>query len=92
MLDRNTMRAFGDRLRTVREAFAEGADFTLTPRGFARRLGIDPRCYLAFEAGEAQPFMSDLLRIADLTGVSLDWLARGELRSAWGVAERAGSE
>lgn len=83
MLDREAMREFGRRLMTVREAYAEGADFTLTQRSFARRLDIDPRCYAAFEAGEVQPMLSDLIRIAALTGVSLDWLARGEMAGPW---------
>ena len=46
----------------------------LTQKAAADALGITPRQYQRFEAGEQKPGYDNLVRFADFYEVSLDWL------------------
>lgn len=47
----------------------------LTQRGISEELEISPRAYQYYEAGEREPQLSVLIRMADFYGVSIDYLA-----------------
>lgn len=47
----------------------------LTQQGISKGIGISPRAYQYYEAGEREPQLSVLIRMADFYGVSLDYLA-----------------
>ncbi|RKI65028.1 XRE family transcriptional regulator [bacterium 1xD42-67] len=46
----------------------------LSQSAIAKEVGISPRAYQYYEAGEREPQLSVLVRIADFYGVSLDYL------------------
>lgn len=50
----------------------------LTQQAAADALGITLRQYQRFEAGDQRPGYDNLIRIADLFQVSLDWLTGRE--------------
>lgn len=52
----------------------------LTQQSAAVALGITVRQYQRFECGEQRPGYENLIRIADLFDVSLDWLTGREER------------
>jgi transcriptional regulator with XRE-family HTH domain len=60
------------RLRHVREQLG------LTRAGFARRLRVTRNSVSRYELGHQVPTAEVLLRIAQVGGVSLDWLLAGE--------------
>lgn len=47
----------------------------LTQQGISKKLEISPRAYQYYEAGEREPQLSVLIRMADFYGVSIDYLA-----------------
>lgn len=47
----------------------------LTQQGAAKEIEISPRAYQYYEAGEREPQLSVLIRMADFYNVSLDYLA-----------------
>ncbi len=57
------------RLRTERE---------LSQVELARRAGLSRQCLYEYESGKADPKLLNAMCIADVLGVSLDYLARGE--------------
>lgn len=59
---------FNERLQTARKTF--GA----TQKEVAEYLGISERSYRHWENGTREPSIASLVKIADLYGVSLDWL------------------
>ena len=46
----------------------------LTQKAAAEKLGINVRQYQRFESGEQKPGYDNLIHLADLFEVSLDWL------------------
>ena len=62
----------GGRLRELRER-----GFDETPEQFAKRLGMTPRTYLAYEAGRRSRGWTRYIETLGDTGVSFDWLLRG---------------
>lgn len=63
------MSVFSERLLMLRE------QRHLTQRGISEELEISPRAYQYYEAGEREPQLSVLIRMADFYGVSIDYLA-----------------
>ena len=63
------MSTFSERLLTLRE------DKKLSQAAVAKETGITTRTYQRYEAGEREPMVSALVRIADFYGVSMDYLA-----------------
>ena len=63
------MSTFSERLLTLRE------DKKLSQAAVAKETGITTRTYQRSEAGEREPMVSALVRIADFYGVSMDYLA-----------------
>lgn len=63
------MSVFSERLLMLRE------QRHLTQRGISKELEISPRAYQYYEAGEREPQLSVLVRMADFYGVSIDYLA-----------------
>lgn len=61
------MPKLGDKIRTVRG--------TLTQKEFAEKLGVDNTTLASWEIGRREPDLDSLTMIADISGVSLDWLA-----------------
>lgn len=53
---------------------------SLSQQSAAVALGISVRAYQRFESGEQRPGYDNLIRIADLFDVSLDWLTGREQR------------
>ena len=47
----------------------------LSQQKFAKELEISPRAYQYYEAGDREPQLSVLIRMADFYDVSLDYLA-----------------
>jgi transcriptional regulator with XRE-family HTH domain len=48
---------------------------SLSQKACAQKLQISPRAYAYYEAGEREPNLSVLIRMADFYGVTLDYLA-----------------
>lgn len=65
-------RALGDRVRQSRLAAQ------LSQEELARKAGVRAQTISRCERGRALPSLDALEGIADATGVTLDWLARGE--------------
>lgn len=65
---------FGRRLRAAR--IATGFEVA---EDFAHALGIDAARYAQFEAGEADPTITELRSIGMVTGRSIDFLVTGRL-------------
>ena len=61
------MADLGDRIKAARGA--------LTQKEFAEKLGVDNTTLASWEIGRREPDLDSLTMIADLSGVSLDWLA-----------------
>ena len=59
---------FEERLKSLR------LKKSMTQQSAAVALGISIRAYQLFESGEQRPGYENLIRIADLFDVSLDWL------------------
>jgi transcriptional regulator with XRE-family HTH domain len=56
-----------------------------TMKGFsqtelARQAGLSRQCVYEYESGRADPKLLNAMCIADVLGVSLDYLARGETK------------
>ena len=62
------MNIFGERLRAVRK------DRNFTTEQVAQALGITRRAYVNYEAGTRQPTIEQMVLLADLLNVSLDYL------------------
>ena len=62
------MSAFNERLREAR------IESSFSQRDMAARFGITDRSYRRWEAGDAEPSIDAMVELADLFGVSLDWL------------------
>lgn len=64
-----------ERLRRAREASGHA-----NASRFARLVGVAPNSVYRYERGEQSPSLAIAGRWADVTGVSLDWIVRGEGR------------
>ena len=63
------MSYFSERLLLLRH------ENSLSQKVCAQKLQISPRAYAYYEAGEREPNLSVLIRMADFYGVTLDYLA-----------------
>ena len=63
----------GDRLRLVRESFE------LNSGDFARSIQVDPSSYSKIEKGEKPLKMEMGFKVAEIYGVTMDYLYRGRL-------------
>ena len=71
---------FADRLRRLRVSHGAAQNLygnRYTQQDFAKEIGLKPGSYSRYERGEAEPTLNILIRIAEVTGVSLDTLIRG---------------
>jgi transcriptional regulator with XRE-family HTH domain len=59
----------------------------LTQRAFAARVGVSRNIVIRYEGGQGHPRAATLDRIAQLGGVSVDWLLRGDRRRPEGPRE-----
>ena len=59
---------FSDRILSLREKKG------VTQKAAAAAIGVTPRQYQRFEAGEQKPGYDNLIALADYYNVSLDWL------------------
>lgn len=62
------MKIFGKRLREVRKSKK------LTQKELAEQIGIKRNTYSDWENGKTEPSFENLVKLADLLDVSLDWL------------------
>lgn len=62
------MKIFGTRLREVRKSKK------LTQKELAEQIGIKQNSYSDWETGKNEPSFENLIKLADLFEVSLDWL------------------
>ena len=62
------MKVFQDRLRQERESNH------LTQRDMAERIGITQPSYIRYENGKSEPTLENLVRIAEILDVSIDYL------------------
>lgn len=62
------MKIFGARLREVRKSKK------LTQKELAEQIGIKQNSYSDWETGKNEPSLENLVKLADLFEVSLDWL------------------
>ena len=62
------MKIFGARLREVRKIKK------LTQKELAEQIGIKQNSYSDWETGKNEPSIENLVKLADLFDVSLDWL------------------
>lgn len=60
------MAVLGKRIKEVRGI--------LTQKEFAERLGLDHTTIASWESGRREPDLESLIKMADMGGVSLDWL------------------
>ena len=67
-------KAFALRLAAIREelGYPKKAEF-------ARKIGVEPAAYRKWERGEAEPSLAHLVRIQQLSNVSLDFLIAGRV-------------
>lgn len=63
------MSIFSERILALRD------ERKLSQVALAKEVGITSRTYQRYEAGEREPLMSTLVRMADFYGVSMDYLA-----------------
>ncbi|MCI9402535.1 MAG: helix-turn-helix transcriptional regulator [Oscillospiraceae bacterium] len=63
------MSIFSERILALRD------ERKLSQAALAKEVGITSRTYQRYEAGEREPLMSTLVRMADFYGVSMDYLA-----------------
>ncbi len=68
------LNSFAARLSVARAGSGHGV-----PTRFAEAAGIDIRRYAELEEGEDDPTLDELDRISKASGMSLDWLIRGDL-------------
>jgi len=66
------MEGFGKRLENLRDTFG------YSKRNLSRQLGFSANVYGAYEREERRPSFETMTKIADIYGVSLDYLIRGE--------------
>lgn len=59
---------FSDRLKTLRK------EKKLTQKELAEQIGIKQNSYSDWENGKTEPSFENLIKLADLLEVSLDWL------------------
>ena len=71
------MQPFGSNLRRAR------MDSGLTQQKTADAIGVTLRVYQSYEQGKHSPSLESLVRIADILGVTTDWLLgrSGEARA-----------
>lgn len=50
------------------------------PSEFARKTGVTLSTITRWRKGEADPSRSNLVKIAEVTGVSIEWLATGKIK------------
>ena len=62
------MNFFTDRLKTLRK------EKKLTQKELAEQIGIKQNSYSDWETGKNEPSFENLIKLADLLEVSLDWL------------------
>ncbi|EMG32518.1 helix-turn-helix domain-containing protein [Streptococcus oralis] len=62
------MKIFGKRLREVRKSKK------LTQQQIADEIGVNRGSYSNWEKGKREPSFENLVKLADLLDVSLDWL------------------
>ena len=62
------MKVFQERLYSLRK------EFELTQREISEMLGISQPSYIRYENGSAQPTLQNLVKIADIFDVSVDYL------------------
>ena len=63
------MSIFSERLIQLRN------DKGISQASFAKEIGVSHRTYQAYEYGKNEPKMSNLVKIAELFGVSTDYLS-----------------
>ena len=63
------MSIFSERILALRD------ERKLSQAALVKEVGITSRTYQRYEAGEREPLMSTLVRMADFYGVSMDYLA-----------------
>jgi transcriptional regulator with XRE-family HTH domain len=73
--------ALPDRILAVRTRLG------LAQRAFAARVGVSRNAVIRYEGGRGRPRADTLERIAQLGGVSVDWLLRGDRRPPEGPRE-----
>lgn len=62
------------------------------PSEFARKTGVTLSTITRWRKGEADPSRSNLVKIAEVTGVSIEWLATGKIKEEKTTEEKpAGS-
>ena len=59
---------FSERLKTLRK------EKKLTQKELAEQIGIKQNSYSDWETGKSEPSFENLIKLADLLEVSLDWL------------------
>ena len=67
-MSRKIMKIFQERLRELRKQFG------YTQQEMARKLFISQPSYVRYENGSSEPSQENLVRIADLFDVSVDYL------------------
>jgi transcriptional regulator with XRE-family HTH domain len=72
--------SLGERIRKARE------DLGLSQQAFADALGVDRKTVSNWEGGRNRPRYGDLMLIASVADVSLQWLAADEFRSRFVAA------
>ena len=68
-----SQKACGERMRRLR------AEKKLSQKDVAGKLNISVDMYFSFEVGRRTMGIETLVAVAEFYGVSLDWLARGEI-------------
>ena len=71
--------SLGERIRKARE------DLRLSQQEFADLLDVDRKTVSNWEGGRNHPRYGDLMLIASVTDVSLEWLAADEFRPTFGA-------
>ncbi len=78
--------AWNKRLRKIRRTL------DLTQQEFAEKLGLKTSAYRMYEIGKNQPSIEVLQKLAQLTGISLDWLLLGKGKFGGGTSFISGRE
>ena len=65
---------FSKKLVLLRESMQNRDGTTWTQRDVALRLNLSYQSYQAYERGKAYPTLENFLRLAEIFGVSLDYL------------------
>jgi len=68
---KNISRQIGSRIRSLR------IRIELTQQAFAQKLGVSDRAISSYELGDSSPSLKNIIRIAKLAQVSIDWLLTG---------------